>query len=104
MESEEGMRWRKPALRPIETKMKNQEINGGDHHHHYQEVTNDVVLGEEEEPVSPAGRMFHEPNFNVHVLAIMGSKYKIQPEIAKANLPNTLLKHPRFSSLLVTLN
>ncbi|PON51356.1 O-acyltransferase [Parasponia andersonii] len=108
METKEGIRWRKPALRPIETKIENRvEIHGsGDHHnHHHHKVAadqtqNDVVLGEEE-PVSPAGRMFHEPNFNVHVLAIMGSKYKIQPDIAKANLPNTLLKHPRFSSLLV---
>ena len=102
MESEEGiMRWRKPSLRPIETKIKNREtmINGGDHQ---AETTNDFILGEEE-PVSPAGCMFHEPNFNVHVLAIMGSKYKIQPEIAKANIPNTLLKHPRFSSLLVMI-
>ncbi|PON98013.1 O-acyltransferase [Trema orientale] len=109
METEEGIRWRKPALRPIETKIENREEShrSGDHHHHHHhhevaadQTQNDVDLGEEE-PVSPAGRMFHEPNFNVHVLAIMGSKYKIQPDIAKANLPNTLLKHPRFSSLLV---
>ncbi|XP_062091404.1 wax ester synthase/diacylglycerol acyltransferase 11-like [Humulus lupulus] len=97
MESEEGVRWRKPGLRPIETDIKSREIHGRDEE---TRNNNDVVLGEEE-PVSPGSRVFHEPNFNVHVLAIMGSKYKIQIDIAKANLPNTLLKHPRFSSLLV---
>ncbi|KAL5571423.1 hypothetical protein UlMin_021020 [Ulmus minor] len=55
---------------------------------------------EEEEPLSPAGRLFHEPNFNIHVIAIMGCKTKIYPDVFKANLPHTLLKHPRFSSLL----
>lgn len=88
MESEEGIRWRKPAMKAIETKVK--KSKGIIDHE-----------GELEEPVSPAGRMFHEPNFNVHVIAIMGSKYKIQPDVAKANAPKTLLKHPRFSSLLV---
>lgn len=56
-----------------------------------------------EEPVSPAGRLFNEPNFNVHILSIMGCKTKINLDSAKQKLPHTLLKHPRFSSLLVSL-
>ncbi|XP_021893046.1 O-acyltransferase WSD1-like [Carica papaya] len=56
---------------------------------------------EEEEPLSPAARLFHEPNFNVHIIAIMGCKTVIYPDVVKANLLFTLLKHPRFSSLQV---
>ncbi|KAF4384570.1 hypothetical protein F8388_003877 [Cannabis sativa] len=102
MEPEEGsVRRGKPALKPIETETR--EMKGRDYSTDHQKSRNDVVFGEgeEEEAVSPGGRMFHEPNFNVHVLAIMGSKFKIQLDVAKANLPITLLKHPRFSSLLV---
>ncbi|KAF4384564.1 wax ester synthase/diacylglycerol acyltransferase 11 [Cannabis sativa] len=89
MEFEEGMRSRKQqavVLKPIETKVKNR----GD----------DMKISLEE-PVSPAGRLFNEPNFNVHILAIMGSKIKINLDLAKQNLVHTLLKHPRFSSLQV---
>ena len=96
MGSEEGIRWRgKPAgLAPIETRSRSRGID--------EEAV--ARFGVDGEPVSPAGRMFHEPNFNVHIVAIMGSKHKIKPDIIKANLPNTLLKHPRFTSLLVRDN
>lgn len=40
-----------------------------------------------QEPLSPAARLFHEPNFNVHIIAIMGCKTKIYPDVVKANLP-----------------
>ncbi|KAJ0052383.1 hypothetical protein Pint_00591 [Pistacia integerrima] len=56
----------------------------------------------EEEPLSPAARLFHEPNFNVYIIAIIGCKTPIYPEVVKANLVHTLLKHPRFSSLQVS--
>ncbi|CAN1793903.1 Wax ester synthase/diacylglycerol acyltransferase 11 [Linum perenne] len=45
--------------------------------------------------------MFHEPNFNVYIIAIMGCKTKIDPFLVISKLPHTLLKHPRFSSLQV---
>ncbi|KAK6918217.1 O-acyltransferase WSD1, C-terminal [Dillenia turbinata] len=76
------------GLKPIETKA----VNGG---------LEGVVEGEEEEPLSPSARLFHEPDFNVYIIAIMGSNTKIYPEILRAQLPHTLLKHPRFSSLQV---
>ena len=82
MEFEEGMRSRKQVLKPIKTK-----------------VRYDDILSEE--PVSPAGRLFNDPNFNVHILAIMGSKIKIDLEYTKQKYVQTLLKHPRFSSLQV---
>ncbi|GAB4861592.1 hypothetical protein Ancab_036785 [Ancistrocladus abbreviatus] len=56
---------------------------------------------EEDEPLSPGSRMFHEPDFNVHTLAIMGSKAPIDVDVIMSKLPYTLLKHPRFSSLVV---
>ncbi|GMH00417.1 hypothetical protein Nepgr_002256 [Nepenthes gracilis] len=55
----------------------------------------------EEEPLSPGSRMFHQPDFNIHTLAIMGSKTPIDVDVVKEKLPQTLLKHPRFSSLVV---
>ncbi|KAJ9539241.1 hypothetical protein OSB04_031974 [Centaurea solstitialis] len=55
----------------------------------------------EEEPLSPASHLFHEPTFNLYIIAIMGSKGPINPRVAYEKLPHTLLKHYRFSSLQV---
>ncbi|PON98007.1 O-acyltransferase [Trema orientale] len=100
---EEGIRLRKQAsaLRPIQTKVQNRSSSGltsndGSHH---QEINGEE--DDRDQPVSPAGQLFHEPNFNVHILAIMGCKTKIDVAVVRANLPHTLLKHPRFSSLPV---
>ncbi|KAL5542478.1 hypothetical protein UlMin_010188 [Ulmus minor] len=94
MDSEDGIRLRKlQALRPIQTKPIKEMPQSSDHDDHF-------LKEEEEEPLSPAGRLFLEPTFNLHVIAIMGCKTKIHPDVVKANLPLTLLKHPRFSSLL----
>lgn len=77
------IRRRKSSLKPIETK-------------------DEAINESEEEPLSPSSRLFHEPNFNVHVLAILGMKTRINTEQApRDHLANTLLKHPRFSSLQV---
>ncbi|KAM7275903.1 hypothetical protein ACFE04_017769 [Oxalis oulophora] len=56
---------------------------------------------EKEELLSPSALLFHQPNFNVYVIAILGCKTRIYPDIIKHNLVHTLLKHPRFSSLQV---
>ncbi|KAG9448266.1 hypothetical protein H6P81_014394 [Aristolochia fimbriata] len=55
----------------------------------------------EEEPLSPTARLFHEPRFNCHVIAIMGSAKKIDFGSIKAGLEQTLVRHPRFSSVQV---
>lgn len=82
---ESVIRQRKPGLKPIETNGK-------------------VMEASEEEPLSPSARLFHEPNFNVHVLAIMGIKTKINTQRApREHLAQTLLKHPRFSSVQVSM-
>ncbi|XWS46233.1 hypothetical protein CRYUN_Cryun14cG0046900 [Craigia yunnanensis] len=86
MESRNGFRWRKQALKPIETR--SSENNSGGR-------------TAEEEPLSPSSRLFHERNFNVYIIAIMGCKTIIYPDVVKANLGHTLLKHLRFSSLQV---
>ncbi|XP_060214303.1 wax ester synthase/diacylglycerol acyltransferase 6-like isoform X2 [Lycium barbarum] len=59
--------------------------------------------GEEEEAIllSPPSRMFHEPNYNVCIVAIMGWKVPIKVDAIKAEIQHKLLKHPRFSSLQV---
>ncbi|XP_059290762.1 wax ester synthase/diacylglycerol acyltransferase 6-like isoform X5 [Lycium ferocissimum] len=56
---------------------------------------------EEEETalLSPASRMFHEPNYNIHIVAIMGWKVPIEVDSVKAEIQRKLLKHLRFSSL-----
>ncbi|KAJ0085050.1 hypothetical protein Patl1_07737 [Pistacia atlantica] len=58
----------------------------------------------ENQPLSPVARMFHEPDSNVYIIAIIGGKTKINPEVVKERLPHTLLRHPRFSSLQVNLD
>ncbi|XVE73712.1 hypothetical protein DITRI_Ditri11bG0140600 [Diplodiscus trichospermus] len=86
MESRNAFRLRKQASKPVETRRSEKESG---------------QITAEEEPLSPSARLFHEPNFNVYVIAIMGCKTRIYPDVVKANLGHTLLKHPRFSSLQV---
>ncbi|KAF3432826.1 hypothetical protein FNV43_RR23928 [Rhamnella rubrinervis] len=52
--------------------------------------------------LSPAARLFHSPRFNCHIIAIMGCKTSINPDVVKDGLKQTLLKHPRFSSKLLS--
>ncbi|GMJ11716.1 hypothetical protein like AT3G49200 [Hibiscus trionum] len=56
---------------------------------------------EETEPLSPMARMFHEPQSNIYIIAIMGLKSPIHPHTFKANCLQTVVKHPRFSSVQV---
>ncbi|KAK7300876.1 hypothetical protein RJT34_11727 [Clitoria ternatea] len=53
------------------------------------------------EALSPAGKLFHSPSLNCYVIAVMGCKTSINPQVIKEGLCQTLLKHPRFSSKLV---
>ncbi|KAL9240532.1 hypothetical protein vseg_014739 [Gypsophila vaccaria] len=56
---------------------------------------------EEEEPLSPAARLFHTPQFNCCIIAIVGSKTKVNVEVIKEGIKNTMIMHPRLSSKLV---
>ena len=96
---ETGMR-----LRPIQTKFEKRgstNSNGESDHHHHKMNGGGADLDDQDQPLSPAGQLFLEPNFNIHVLAMMGFKTKIDTAVVKANLPHTLLKHPRFCGLPV---
>ncbi|XP_076955730.1 wax ester synthase/diacylglycerol acyltransferase 11-like [Bidens hawaiensis] len=85
------------ALKPIQiTKSKtNTNHNGTDDGDYY------LIATGEEQPLSPSARMFHEPNLNIYIVAIIGFKSPINPRVAYEKLPQSLLKHPRFSSLQV---
>ncbi|CAH1426572.1 unnamed protein product [Lactuca virosa] len=56
---------------------------------------------QEDQPLSPMARLFHEPGSNVYIISIMGCKTKINVDVLKENLVQSLLRHPRFSSLQV---
>ncbi|WOG96608.1 hypothetical protein DCAR_0415944 [Daucus carota subsp. sativus] len=56
---------------------------------------------EDGQPLSPMAQLFHEPGSNLYIVAIMGFKTKLQPDIVKPILMHIFVKHPRFSSLQV---
>ncbi|XP_076955739.1 wax ester synthase/diacylglycerol acyltransferase 6-like [Bidens hawaiensis] len=94
-----GLKWRQSSLKPIQITKRNTITNDNG-------IDDDddgayMIATGEEQPLSPAARLFHEPDFNIYVVAIMGSKYPINPRVAYEKLPQTLLKHPRFSSVQV---
>lgn len=55
-----------------------------------------------EEPASPGARLMQAPGWNLCVIAAMGFTTKIDVVVFKKGLEQTLIKHPRFSSLLVS--
>ncbi|KAK6135207.1 hypothetical protein DH2020_031052 [Rehmannia glutinosa] len=59
---------------------------------------------EEEEPASPGARLMQAPGFNLCILAVMGYLTPIDVNLFKNELERTLVKHPRFSSLLIVNN
>lgn len=57
---------------------------------------------EDEQPLSPAARVFHAPEFNCYVISVIGVKKKIEPDVIMEGLKQTLIRHPRFSSKMVS--
>ncbi|XP_050211665.1 wax ester synthase/diacylglycerol acyltransferase 11-like isoform X2 [Mercurialis annua] len=53
------------------------------------------------EPLSPMSRLFHKPDSNVYIIAMLGFAAPINPEVVKHHFAHTFAKHPRFSSLQV---
>ncbi|KAG0458099.1 hypothetical protein HPP92_023256 [Vanilla planifolia] len=53
------------------------------------------------EPLSPAARFFRQPQINCHVVAILGLGKIVGADEVKAALKDTLVRHPRFSSIQV---
>ncbi|TYI19363.1 hypothetical protein ES332_A07G160000v1 [Gossypium tomentosum] len=99
MESGNELKWRKQDLKPIDTSRRSSSSKREEKVEE-EENKNSQKTGEEE-PLSPSSRLFHESNFNIYVIAIMGCKTRIYPDVFKANLSHTSLRHPRFSSLQV---
>ncbi|XP_056846207.1 wax ester synthase/diacylglycerol acyltransferase 2 isoform X2 [Raphanus sativus] len=57
---------------------------------------------EGEEPVSPFAQLFSLPGLDVFNIVTIGWKTEGDPFIIVEGLKNTLINHPRFSSILVT--
>ncbi|XP_057546082.1 wax ester synthase/diacylglycerol acyltransferase 5-like [Amaranthus tricolor] len=54
-----------------------------------------------DEPLSPAARVFHAPQFNCCIISMVGCKTEINLEVIKQGMYVTMVKHPRISSKLV---
>ncbi|KFK41644.1 hypothetical protein AALP_AA2G154500 [Arabis alpina] len=57
---------------------------------------------EEEEPVSPFARLLSLPGLDVFNVITIGCKTECDPSTIVEGLKNTLINHPRFSSILLT--
>ncbi|KAM3319819.1 hypothetical protein P3S67_007019 [Capsicum chacoense] len=88
------------GLKPIDTKTKIgpkmgvKTANG-------QKKNTVVVTEPEQEPASPATRLFHTKSLNCYIIAILGCTTKINRDVIKKGLESTLVNHPRFSSISV---
>ncbi|THU72692.1 hypothetical protein C4D60_Mb04t14860 [Musa balbisiana] len=60
-----------------------------------------AVDEEEEEPLSPAAQLFHQPGFDCCIVAIMGLGKPADVDVIRSGLEATLVRHPRFSSVPV---
>lgn len=56
-----------------------------------------------EEPVTPAGQLFSQPNLNCYILCTLGFKDTMNVSGVKETLLETLVKHKRFHSIMVIL-
>ena len=56
----------------------------------------------EEEPVTPAGRLFMEPGMNCYILCALVFKQPIDLANFKQTLLGTLVNHKRFQSVIVS--
>lgn len=57
----------------------------------------------EEEPASPTARLMQTPGFDLCIYAVMGYMTVIDLILFKKEIEQTLARHPRFSSLLVSI-
>ncbi|XP_058100426.1 wax ester synthase/diacylglycerol acyltransferase 11-like [Magnolia sinica] len=90
----DGIRSRKKALKKLLITKRSEGERSA-------EMDNGVITEDEQQPLSPTARLFHEPHLNCYIIAIMGSGKRIDVDVVKAGLEVTLVRHPRFSSLQV---
>lgn len=62
----------------------------------------DEELHPDDQPVTPAGRFFLVPRSRQFVHAVLGFRNPIDVGAMKNAVRNTLMRHPRFTSILVT--
>ncbi|CAL4974724.1 unnamed protein product [Urochloa decumbens] len=60
-----------------------------------------AVTAVEEEPVSPTGRLFREPSFRCHIVAVFGLAAPVDVPALRDGVAATLARHPRFCSVQV---
>ncbi|KAL9256306.1 Wax ester synthase/diacylglycerol acyltransferase 11-like protein [Drosera capensis] len=56
---------------------------------------------EEEEPLSPCGRLYHTPCLSTSIVVLFGFATKIDLDMLKEQMERMSIRHPRFSSKLV---
>ena len=62
-------------------------------------------MGEDDEPLTPAGRLFLQPEMNQIIHCVIGLKNPIDVDSVKTQIQNSvMLQHPRFTSLMVRDN
>ncbi|KAF3435427.1 hypothetical protein FNV43_RR22516 [Rhamnella rubrinervis] len=55
-----------------------------------------------DEPLTPAGRLFHQPEMNQVIHCVVGLKNSLDIDSIKSQVRNSMfIKHPRFTSLMV---
>ncbi|KEH27311.1 O-acyltransferase (WSD1-like) family protein [Medicago truncatula] len=60
------------------------------------------MQGEDDEPLTPAGRLFLQPEMNQIIHCVIGLKKPIDVDSVKTQIQNSvMLQHPRFTSLMV---
>lgn len=64
--------------------------------------TTPAAIHVEEEPVTPAGRVFMQPDLNCYIICTLGFQKLINVAEFKMTLSETLVNHKRFHSVLVS--
>jgi hypothetical protein len=65
-------------------------------------VRNDGLYAEQEEPMSPSGALLRHFNMDCYILVIIGLEKPVDVPSMKTTLQSTLIKHKRFSSVVVS--
>ncbi|GAB2249780.1 hypothetical protein Droror1_Dr00013139 [Drosera rotundifolia] len=61
----------------------------------------EVLAAEPPEPLSPGARVLHSPLMDSFIICMLGCNTRVDADVIKEGLKNTLIKHPRFSSKVV---
>ncbi|KAL1824038.1 hypothetical protein ACET3Z_010816 [Daucus carota] len=67
-----------------------------------EDISDDHGETTEDEPLSPAARLFQSPELNCSIIVVLGCNTPINVPAFVSGFMKSVAKHPRFSSLLVT--